>query len=491
MKRIAAILFILSAAAFAQTPTQFNSLSISTTDCSPTFNSPTVPAPGSSYADPFSCDGSTWGTTIKAISAPPAGTCNGNDCNHIVSNYSKWWAWNLDGAYMLVYAQTDTPGTPPSTIGGSGRWLLYSGTTYTYIRNLTCNGSNNPNDSEWLWSKITANTIYCFNALGMYSVDAATNVSTLVHLFTTAEVGAGATSVFNGEGNQSDNDRYWPFISKNGSGTQLQVFVYDKQLDVIQSSTTIATICSAGCVSFPNNPINWVSTSPSGTYVVINYNSTASNLAAWLPHVGKGTEIFTASDMSYRGYGSCKNGHADVGVDVNGTSVYVNKDECAGNSSDNYTIRVTRLSDSALFAYPLPSGSSGFNPLANVYWHIGMRATSSAVGWALFSTYKQNTGTTQATGWGGSENFAVKIDLTIPTGTAATFRRISRNYSIRDNDYYAEPHAVPNAGFSKILFSSNWLVDNGVSVNAYVVEMAPTAKMFSIGVTLLGGVALP
>jgi len=64
-------------------------------------------------------------------------------------------------------------------------------------------------------------------------------------------------------------------------------------------------------------------------------------------------------------------------------------------------------------------------------------------------------------GFGAMENFAVKIDATAANESNAIFYRIGRTMSIRDANYFAEPHTTANRNFTQITWEGNWNVDGG------------------------------
>jgi len=65
------------------------------------------------------------------------------------------------------------------------------------------------------------------------------------------------------------------------------------------------------------------------------------------------------------------------------------------------------------------------------------------------------------TGFGATENIAVKIDTKAPDSSNATVYRIGRTMPVKDADYNAEPHTAVNRDFTQITWGSNWNTDGG------------------------------
>jgi hypothetical protein len=90
------------------------------------------------------------------------------------------------------------------------------------------------------------------------------------------------------------------------------------------------------------------------------------------------------------------------------------------------------------------------------------------------------------TGFGAMENFAVKIDTTVPDNSTAQFWRIGRTMAIRDNNYDAEPHSTVNRDFTQITWGSTWNVDpaTSTSINGYWTRLLSPLTGISIALTI-------
>jgi len=510
----------------APVPPQFTSLLTSTTDLttSPSWTTPSVPASGGSYVD------SIFGITANRIPAVnsncpvnntynPTGNCSITN-TFMQVDYAKTVPWSVNENYYIGY--------------GNGWLYLYSrssGGVYSFIRVLRtyCSAISTPctsnygssrdygsgdesfsgalwgDGSNWLWannSSSNPNVIYYTGssstnpaAFQLKAYNAATDSISVIHDFTPTintvnswgTCSRTATSVdMQREGNQSDDDRFWALgVTDGTSSGWCAVLVYDKTLDSVIALQTLGAngMCGVPACSslFGGEYPNWVGMSPSGKYVIVNWQNGASD-PTWSR--GEGTEIYT-NTLSYLGVASAYNGHGDVGWDANGLEVYVD-----GSSEiyaySNYAMEVCALD--AVNGNSGPNGCRrylslpctwantvcpvGSNTRDNTYF-ISMRGThGAALGQMLISTqtgggpgYNLSTGNG---GWGALENDAVYIDWAngsmsalsaVPPSTTVT--RLGRNHAIYaydsagDGDYGSQANTAANRLFNKFAWTSN------------------------------------
>lgn len=444
MKQLFALLLFTAGAAMATDPPQFTPLLTDSTDytCSgtapcATWPSPTIPAPGGTYTDP------TWGTTTTRLQSMT--TC-AIDSTHTTAcsarssypDYSKQEPWNSDGTKLLI-------------LDSEAWYHLYDAATLTDLARIT-GASGLCCDDDVRWSHSDPNLIYYRSGMSLKSYNINTHAVTTLHTFACTDGVHSGTSIGNGdEGNSDINDRYWPEVCSYYDGSynaSLAVIVYDRQTDVETANVPVATICGGSCSGFSKSDlINWVGMSPSGGNVIIQWNKNSNVEANYVRPMG--TELFDPN-LNYIGKICASNGHGDVGYDVNGVEVYVSQWNL---TYDNRIMKWRKLSDLSEGKIPFPSTWTN-----DALYHISMRAqTGAAKGWALISSAKSSD--SQGVGWGASELVAVKIDTT--QATSQVWRRIGRTMSIRDTQYYAEPHAVPNWNFTKVLWGSDWITDGG------------------------------
>jgi N-acetylneuraminic acid mutarotase len=430
-------------------------------------------------------------------------------------DYAKVDPWSVDDAYYIA--------------DGLGWLHLYSRSSagaYKYLRRLKTyqskygsardygTGDNSTislmgDNSNWLWANNPAapHLIYytgtgATNAhrylLKAYNAD--TDTISIVHDFTPTiklvnswgDCSYTATTVdMQREGNQSDDDRYWAFGVTNGSANGwCAVLVYDKTSDTVISLKTLganglcgASACKAvATFGYPN----WVGMSPSGKYVIFNWQ-TGANDATWTR--GHGTEVYD-TNLNWLGVASSGNGHGDVGYDVNGVEIYVDRATTAAATYSYYELESCNLSmvsktksgstsaGSCQHYQSLPctwykAGDPTNCPAGSSHstwstFFISMRGSHGAAqGWMLFSSQVVGgPGLTLPTGNGGFgalENVAYQMNWSAGSPfnnsakvPVAPFVRLGRNRAIYNNNYDAQANAAPNHNFTKFAWTSTW-----------------------------------
>ncbi len=464
--------------AFGSVPPQFANLiddGIDYTLNSTTWPSPAMPDWGASYIDPV------WKTTIKRVGKPSdcASGCDTNTLN-MMPAYSKHQSWNADGSkYLLMDGKA---------------WLhLYDSATNQDLGRIS-NVKGLVSDSNWRWSNVDPDLVYFWYGMTLKTYRISTKQVKDLHTFVCDDGKGNACTAMTdgGEGNFSNDDRYFAFIAQYyhfnsgvtgpGSFWQLYAYVYDIKNDVVVSKKSVQEMCGPNCSTNARTPLwpyNWISMSPSGKYVITGANTGYTTYAKYVR--GTGDELFDIN-LNYIGTIDPSAGHADIGYDVNGNEVLVRLNSSYGLRYDAWTVSTTRLDEvtptagsgehhvylPCYYMYNMPCVSA--SPHGNSF-HVSLRGSQkgSALGWALISTW--TTSPTQGTGWGAAENYVVKIDTSAPEKSAAQWRRISRTFSIRNQNYFGEPHATANPDFTKIMFGSNWMVDGG-QISTFIVSLA-------------------
>ncbi len=206
---------------------------------------------------------------------------------------------------------------------------------------------------------------------------------------------------------------------------------------------------------------DWVSVSPGGHYVVIDY---ADNQAERY----HGLEVYdnTFHLLWQKGLGA---GHSDLGLDNNGDEVLVM--DYYDETLNTTTLKKFRLQDGA--TTNLLQISTDFD------LHISCRNEANK-DWCFISTFNYpGRSTDDPTIWLPFENeiFALKMDGS--GQTTRLFHHRSRRYTptTPDSDhsvYWAEPHATVSRKSNRILWGSNWKEDatKVQNVDAYIGEFS-------------------
>jgi hypothetical protein len=230
------------------------------------------------------------------------------------------------------------------------------------------------------------------------------------------------------EGRPSDDWRYYAFLGfPDSSYSTADVVVAD-----LVAKKIVSIWPKAG------KP-DWVSMSPSGTYVI----------AQWLN--GAGTRVYDRSTLAYLRTAFSDTAHCDFALDSGGNEVLVYRPS----------------STQAIAELGSPSGS----PIAQVRLADGTRMKLLDLGWGWFSNHLSGIASRQHPGW------VLLSTYTTPTNTQQPYareilwlkldgsgevRRIAHHHSDQGfdssgkKDYWAEPQATSSWDGSIVLFSSVW-----------------------------------
>jgi hypothetical protein len=382
------------------------------------------PAQGNAVTDPV------FGTQIRRLSnAIVSGNLG------IAPQYSKRQAWNCNDSLILMLNCED------------GYFSLYDGQTYQFIRGLM-----DPvvGGEDVFWHPAQKNTIIYTDSI-IYSYNVVTNERTSLHVFTDY------TYVnTKGEGNLSYNGRYYAFVGQvynygTGETFNKDIVVYDMQEDQVIATMPVSHAAGSG-------DIDWMSISPLGDYVVIDYSD-------WENGRHHGVEVYDRN-LNFLWQVGLGAGHSDLGIDQLGNEIII-KDVYDGDLNITH-FRKYRLSDGAMTN--LLDVSPDFDQ------HISLRNIDRR-GWCFISTFDYvGRLTDNEASWLPFEDeiFALKLD------GSGDVERIchhhSRRYFAEDDPgiYWAEPHATVNRLGTKVIWGSNWRHDMGdvQSVDAYLCDFS-------------------
>lgn len=354
----------------------------------------------------------------------------------MMPQYSKRQAWNANDSLMLL-------------ISGDGTTHLYNGRTYQFIRELS-----GVYGEDIFWHPIYPSIIICTDNQALLSYDVIVDRFDTIAVFQQYDW-------FNsrGEGNLSVDGRYYAFVGQTYDST-----VHFK--DIIVYDLIGRNVVRTMPMPEPLQDFDWVSISPKGNYVVIDYATTDS--ARY-----NGIEVYDRM-MNFLWQRPLGAGHSDLGIDENGDEVLVM--DYYDSYSNSTWVKKFRLSD----------GKE--TNLLEFHWsfdaHISCRNTLRP-GWCYVSTFDgEGRLADDSTTWLPFEDeiFALKLDGSGAVQRIAHHhsRRFSPSTPDRDNSvYYAEPHATVSRDGSKIVFGSNWRmnVESDSSVDAYLVDIG---KLLSV-----------
>jgi hypothetical protein len=375
------------------------------------------------------------GTTIKD---PVFGTrvmrvadARANKVAGIFPDYAKRQAWNADESLLLLRT-------------GDGNALLYDGASYQFRKELDGVGGE-----DVFWHPTNPNLILYNPDNTLYAFNVVTGEQKKLFEFTSYTY-----ANTRGEGNLSRDGRYLAVVGQT----------YDPRTSVVTFKDLIVFDLTANQItaklSLPKlENFDWVSISPLGNYVVVDYADDEVKRF-------HGVEVYDRA-FKFLWQKPLGAGHSDLAVDESGGEVLVMD---VYNSDKNVTyIEKIRLSDGQ------ETILLELSPLFDQ--HISCR-NEQPPGWCIISTF-DFTGrlTDSPQTWLPFEDeiFALKLD-----GSRAVRRLAhhhSRRYSLAafDSDhsnYFAEPHATSSRKGDRILFGSNWRdrVEEEAGVDPYIVD---------------------
>lgn len=339
--------------------------------------------------------------------------------------YSRHCAINSDGTKAVIYV-------------GAGYYSLRNLVTGAAIGSNFTAGSVEPefniypNDPGYGYYR-TSNTIR--------RLDLTTGATSLMMTVLRADGSTPYYSLYtHAEGKRSFNGRYWACYGIHDSSWTT------RDLLVIDTSTwTIRTRIE----SMPTPYGDWVSMSPSGTYIV------------------KGSATTAQYDQCYDINGNfLRNLHIDP----------THSDMCIGEDGQDWLVyyavtgsQQTELgkSQAGIARVRLVDGIRDVFLTNYSNWgvHVSGMCSYSHPGWVLVTTYTTTANTT-----------AMAAECILMNLHSGEVRRLCHHHSY-SGGYYAEPHGMINWNGDKILVASNWNTGTGVRYEDYLVT-PPSGSTF-------------
>ncbi|MBI4854662.1 MAG: hypothetical protein HY819_22920 [Acidobacteria bacterium] len=355
-------------------------------------------------------------------------------------NSAKRQAWNVDESLMLINT-------------GEGKTLLYDGQTYKFKKAL-----NSVSGEDIFWHPTDPFTVI-YNPLNtLYSYNVITDEVRLIHSFSEYSFASSRG------GNLSNDGRYYAFIGEfpllqvDSSKSIAQKVKYEK---LVLFDIWTDQVISEKVVITRFNDVNWISMSPDGYYIVVNYKSERDDFLNSMDIYDKGFNLIWQQFLG-------KGDSSDLAIDANGDEVMIV--DRYDNQTDSRFIEKYRLFDG--YSTILLEHSKDF------YTNISTR-NLTRFGWCLVSTYDSESRLTDSLeNWLPFEDeiFLLKMDGSQDVERLAHHR--SRRFSpttpsLVSSIAFAEPQAVLSRNANRVLFASNWRenIANAASIDAYVIDL--------------------
>ena len=431
---VLAVLALVSSATPAHAQSQPAASPTVVTNASAVYSVPATSKPAylKTFTDP------TFNTRLMRIASDPgtstspaAGTW-GSDTRH---HYSKDEPWSADGALYSIENR-----------GGTTTQLILDGRTFAPLFGVP--SSAGLWDFRWHPSLSHAREMINVNSSGteLSWVNAQTGQKTRTWTLPFAVDGFGT-----GEGNASVDGRYVVLRSS----TRMFVVDMDPQppLAPYPSRRIGPAVDISSCGLSGGCAIDWVSSSASGRYAVVNYDGDHPRVfdinpttLALSPHA-EASASPRCSGTAAAGF-VYDVGHADLALNPfdNNADVMIGQEHCGnhgatiGGKAIGYVMMV-RLSDGAIT--PLTS------PDNEAYPHHVSTRNIRLPGWAFVSHYEESGKRFS------DEIIAVKMD-----GSLAC-QRFVHSHTAFSGCYRCEAHPVPSPDGSMVAFASNWAQDCG------------------------------
>lgn len=351
----------------------------------------------------------------------------------IFPQYSKRQAWNCNETFLILCS-------------GDGNTFLFDGSTYKFIKVLEGVAGD-----DIFWHPLRPALLYYVIENTLYSYNVNSGNKKALHVFK-----GYSFADTHGEGNLSGDGRYYALAGRTYNSTSGEVKYKDLLVYDILNDKIISNLALPEKIE----NFDWISVSPEGKYVVVDY---ADNIDRRF----HGLEVYDIN-FKFIWQKPIGAGHSDIGIDEDGNEVLV-MDVYDPDANITY-IKKFKLSD---------GGETTLLEVSPFFdLHISCRNTKQK-GWCYISTFDYVERLSHsASSWLPFEDeiFALKLD------GSGEVKRIAHHHSRRyshlaaDSDnsiYWAEPHATVSASGQRILFGSNWNKDINLdsSVDTYVIDL--------------------
>jgi hypothetical protein len=332
-------------------------------------------------------------------------------------HYPKDQAWSAKMTHLLI--QNRAIG---SSISASPSYLLLDGQNYTFDKVLDIS------PDEIRWHPTDDNVMIYTKRNSLYRYRVAENSSELIHTFIEYPDKQFAIAML-WEGNLSFDGRMISFLSRMSNGTY-DIYSFDMESGL-----------KGSVKNFPSKP-DWVSSSPSGKYVVMQ----------WVDKSTEDTDVYD-KNMNFIRRFPVDISHYDMTFDGDGvTEIAVGTAKPSGGGK--------------LIKIPLISGGS--TVLTDRGWvdHTSTRNIASRK-WAICTFMEQKSSASSDRKFLG-EIVAVKLD---GSGEVRRLAHTRCKIGPGRSAYPSETQASVSPDGTKIVFASNWRESNGLPINSFVIDL--------------------
>ena len=362
-----------------------------------------------------------------------------NKTDNAISNYPKVQSWNQDMTLLRIGSRIYNATTLEET-------AITSGKTTSESYQTLCSRSSD----YFRWSNVVPNRFFVMNSSYQFiqgeingtSVDCSTVLNPL-DAYEVVHIGPH-------EGNIDTNDKYVLFSAKkpNDSTIYLILFNIPNKTEIWTKPLPNEKWIWIQDQNYPNDPgkgywipekMDWISVSPSGTYIVMNNtNGPRDGMYRYDRSFQNKTKLQYRWDGNGQLYS--EGGHGDMGYDTNGNEVWVQFISGVGVYSFNLDNPVELGKE--LLTSPYGGG------------HISCRNTQRTDGWCYVTT-------TQA---GYLQVFALKLD--------GSGNENVQNFSqTHVGEEYETVYGAPSPDGTKMIFNSYWGHENHANVDTFIVEV--------------------
>lgn len=365
-----------------------------------------------------------FGACLVRVTDRRADLAEGDASAGLKNEYSRVQSFNADGTRLLVR-------------GTEGTWYLYDAASLLLLGQI-------PLETDPRWSATDPRVIYFSSETRLMAYDIVSGVTTLVHDFA-AEV-PGAVMVWTRyEGGPSADGRTWGFMAEDADWLAGFYLIYDIEDDRVLSTRDLRTW------PVDEREADSVTVSPLGNYFLVQMDKYCDPGTLGTDESPCGLMVYDRDLRNGRGLLRVV-GHSDTALDAQGREVLVYQD------IDTDHISMLDLASGEITA---------LWPIDFSHTPIGLHFSGRAFrhpGWALVSTHD---GDPASYTWMDDAVFALELT---PGGHIV---RLAHTHSLVDesmeHDYWAEPQASVDPGFTHIVFTSNWGRSGSGAVEMYMI----------------------